>query len=120
MLTFDSVEVPLSHNLSSAPILLCLIVLLCTPVDPSTQAPLPSGFLLGLAKAEPQELGEAERSGGVCFPRPAQPLLSRAAWQRLVPSGGSSTLALPSPASGDCSFLGLSKLEGRGRAEMAS
>lgn len=83
-----------------------------TPVDPSMQAPLPSGFLLGLAKAEPQEHRKAERSGHVCFPRRAWSLLSRAVWQWLVPSGGSPypTLVLPSSGSGDSSFLSLSKL----------
>ena len=91
-------------------------------MDPSTQAPLPSAFLLGLAKAEPQEHRKAERSGRVCLPHSARSLLSRAVWHWLVLSGGSSTLALPSPGSGDCSFLGLSKLlQGRGTGvEMTS
>ena len=101
---------PLLRPLSSLPHCPALCLWRLTLVDPSTQAPLPSGFLLGLAKAEPQEHRKAERSGRVCFPRRARSLLSRAVWQWLVPSGGSPTLALPSPGSGDSSFLSLSKL----------
>lgn len=101
---------PLLHPRSSLPHCPALCLWRLTLVDPSTQAPLPSGFLLGLAKAEPQEHRKAGRSGRVCFPHRARSLLSRAVWQWLVPSGGSPTLALPSPGSGDSSFLSLSKL----------
>ena len=94
---------PLLHPRSSLPHCPALCLWRLTLVDPSTQAPLPSGFLLGLAKAEPQEHRKAGRSGRVCFPHRARSLLSRAVWQWLVPSGGSPTLALPSPGSGDSS-----------------